>query len=174
MNTATLRDLVHEIAEQLSPGATWDELRHQIELRASIAHGVPCASRDGVDGLCPPGGSTLRAVRCPRWRRCVIFNRGIGHGHRPRASTRGIDPGLHPGLPKCRTFSPVGSIPHVLFVEVDAVSLEEHAVLAAEIGKSMMLSLILDVPVDALDVGRRDGKHAVARLPRERCQPVVA
>ena len=40
MNAATLRDQVHEIAEQLPPGATWDDVRYQIELRASIARGV--------------------------------------------------------------------------------------------------------------------------------------
>ena len=40
MNIATLRDQVHEIAEGLPPGATWDDVRYQIELRASIARGV--------------------------------------------------------------------------------------------------------------------------------------
>lgn len=32
----TLSQQVHQIAEQLPPEATWDDVRYQVELRASI------------------------------------------------------------------------------------------------------------------------------------------
>ncbi|AER57640.1 hypothetical protein [Pseudoxanthomonas spadix] len=36
----TLSQQVHQIAEQLPPEATWDEVRYQVELRASIERGL--------------------------------------------------------------------------------------------------------------------------------------
>lgn len=36
----TLSQQVHHIAEQLPPEATWDEVRYQVELRASIERGL--------------------------------------------------------------------------------------------------------------------------------------
>jgi predicted transcriptional regulator len=40
MSTLTLPEQVHQIADTLSPGATWDDVRYQIELRASIERGL--------------------------------------------------------------------------------------------------------------------------------------
>lgn len=40
MGTHDLRQQVHQIADQLSPEATWDDVRYQIELRASIERGL--------------------------------------------------------------------------------------------------------------------------------------
>lgn len=40
MATQTLREQVHQIAEQLPPEATWDDVRYQVELRASIERGL--------------------------------------------------------------------------------------------------------------------------------------
>ncbi len=40
MGTSNLRQQVHQIADQLSPEATWDDVRYQIELRASIERGL--------------------------------------------------------------------------------------------------------------------------------------
>lgn len=36
----TLSQQVHQIAEQLPPEATWDDVRYQVELRASIERGL--------------------------------------------------------------------------------------------------------------------------------------
>lgn len=36
----TLSQQVHQVAEQLPPEATWDDVRYQIELRASIERGL--------------------------------------------------------------------------------------------------------------------------------------
>jgi predicted transcriptional regulator len=36
----TLSQQVHQIAEQLPPEATWDDVRYQVELRASIEQGL--------------------------------------------------------------------------------------------------------------------------------------
>lgn len=35
-----LRQQVHQIAEQLPPEATWDDVRYQVELHASIERGL--------------------------------------------------------------------------------------------------------------------------------------
>ncbi|MBK9656375.1 MAG: hypothetical protein IPO66_13270 [Rhodanobacteraceae bacterium] len=40
MSTLTLPEQVHQIADTLPPGATWDDVRYQIELRASIERGL--------------------------------------------------------------------------------------------------------------------------------------
>jgi len=40
MSTLTLPEQVHQIADRLPPGATWDDVRYQIELRASIERGL--------------------------------------------------------------------------------------------------------------------------------------
>lgn len=40
MGTSNLRQQVHQIADQLPPEATWDDVRYQIELRASIERGL--------------------------------------------------------------------------------------------------------------------------------------
>jgi len=41
MNTAaTIREKVHELADRLPSDATWDDVRYQIELRASIERGL--------------------------------------------------------------------------------------------------------------------------------------
>jgi len=40
MNTLTLPEQIHQIADTLPPGATWDDVRYQIELRASIERGL--------------------------------------------------------------------------------------------------------------------------------------
>ncbi len=40
MGTPNLRQQVHQIADQLPPEATWDDVRYQIELRASIERGL--------------------------------------------------------------------------------------------------------------------------------------
>lgn len=40
MGTPNLRQQVHQIADQLLPEATWDDVRYQIELRASIERGL--------------------------------------------------------------------------------------------------------------------------------------
>lgn len=40
MTAQTLREQVHVIADQLPPEATWDDVRYQIELRASIERGL--------------------------------------------------------------------------------------------------------------------------------------
>lgn len=42
MNTAaeTIRQKVHELADQLPPGATWEDVRYQIEFRASVERGL--------------------------------------------------------------------------------------------------------------------------------------
>jgi predicted transcriptional regulator len=40
MNATTLREQVHRIADALPPEATWDDVRYQIELHASIARGL--------------------------------------------------------------------------------------------------------------------------------------
>ncbi|MFT4257046.1 MAG: hypothetical protein QM599_08840 [Pseudoxanthomonas sp.] len=36
----TLRQQVHEIAEQLPPEATWEDVQYQVELKASIERGL--------------------------------------------------------------------------------------------------------------------------------------
>ena len=36
----TIRQKVHALADQLPPDATWEDVRHQIELRASIERGL--------------------------------------------------------------------------------------------------------------------------------------
>lgn len=35
-----IRRSVHELADRLPPNATWDDVRYQVELRASIERGV--------------------------------------------------------------------------------------------------------------------------------------
>ncbi|MEO5558705.1 MAG: hypothetical protein ABIO49_03030 [Dokdonella sp.] len=40
MNAMTLRQHVHQIAETLPSEATWDDVRYQVELHASIERGV--------------------------------------------------------------------------------------------------------------------------------------
>jgi predicted transcriptional regulator len=42
MNTTaeTIRQKVHELADQLPPGATWDDVRYQIEFRAAVERGL--------------------------------------------------------------------------------------------------------------------------------------
>lgn len=40
MNALPLRDQVHRIADALPPEATWDDVRYQIELHASITRGL--------------------------------------------------------------------------------------------------------------------------------------
>lgn len=40
MNAMTLRQHVHQIAEALPSEATWDDVRYQVELHASIERGV--------------------------------------------------------------------------------------------------------------------------------------
>lgn len=39
-STASIRQKVHELADQLPPDATWDDVRHQIEFRASVERGL--------------------------------------------------------------------------------------------------------------------------------------
>lgn len=38
--STNLRDHVHRIAEALPPDATWDDVQYQVDLRASVEHGV--------------------------------------------------------------------------------------------------------------------------------------
>ena len=40
MASRDVRMQVHQIAEQLPPEATWDDVRYQVELRASIECGL--------------------------------------------------------------------------------------------------------------------------------------
>lgn len=40
MTSSTLRQHVHQIADALPPEATWDDVRYQVELRASIECGL--------------------------------------------------------------------------------------------------------------------------------------
>lgn len=40
MSTPNLRDQVRQIADQLPADATWEDVRYQIELRASIERGL--------------------------------------------------------------------------------------------------------------------------------------
>lgn len=40
MTAASLREQVHQIADQLPEAATWEDVRYQIELRASIDRGL--------------------------------------------------------------------------------------------------------------------------------------
>jgi predicted transcriptional regulator len=41
MNTAaSIRDKVHELADRLPGNATWEDVRYQVELRASIERGL--------------------------------------------------------------------------------------------------------------------------------------
>jgi hypothetical protein len=40
MTVSTLRQHVHQIADALPPEATWDDVRYQVELRASIERGL--------------------------------------------------------------------------------------------------------------------------------------
>lgn len=40
ISTLTLPEHVHQIADTLPPGATWDDVRYQIELRASVEQGL--------------------------------------------------------------------------------------------------------------------------------------
>jgi len=40
MSAMTLSEHVHRIAETLPPEATWDDVRYQIELHASIERGL--------------------------------------------------------------------------------------------------------------------------------------
>lgn len=37
---STLSKQVHQIADQLPPEATWDDVRYQVELKASIERGL--------------------------------------------------------------------------------------------------------------------------------------
>lgn len=56
MSTLTLPEQVHQIADALPPGATWDDVRYQIELRASIERGLA----DGRAGQLIPVEELLR------------------------------------------------------------------------------------------------------------------
>jgi predicted transcriptional regulator len=38
--TPTIREKVHELADQLPSDATWGDVRYQVELRASIERGL--------------------------------------------------------------------------------------------------------------------------------------
>lgn len=40
MSIPSLRQQVHQIADALPPEATWDDVRYQVELRASIERGL--------------------------------------------------------------------------------------------------------------------------------------
>lgn len=40
MGAIDLRKQVHHIADELSPEATWDDVRYQVELHASIERGL--------------------------------------------------------------------------------------------------------------------------------------
>lgn len=40
MPASNLRQHVHQIADALPPEATWDDVRYQVELRASIERGL--------------------------------------------------------------------------------------------------------------------------------------
>jgi predicted transcriptional regulator len=40
MNPTSVRQRVHELADQLPQDATWDDVRYQVELRASIERGL--------------------------------------------------------------------------------------------------------------------------------------
>mgnify|MGYP003389895349 FL=1 len=40
MTSSTLRQHVHQIADALPPEATWDDVRYQVELRASLERGL--------------------------------------------------------------------------------------------------------------------------------------
>lgn len=40
MRASNLRQHVHQIADALPPEATWDDVRYQVELRASIERGL--------------------------------------------------------------------------------------------------------------------------------------
>ncbi len=40
MSASTLRQQVHLIADALPPEATWDDVRYQVELRASVERGL--------------------------------------------------------------------------------------------------------------------------------------
>lgn len=40
MTPSALSKQLHQIADALPPEATWDDVRHQVELHASIARGV--------------------------------------------------------------------------------------------------------------------------------------
>jgi len=44
----TLSQQVHQIAEQLPPEATWDDVRYQVELHASIGRGLADAKAGRV------------------------------------------------------------------------------------------------------------------------------
>ncbi len=43
---ATIRQKVHELADQLPANATWEDVRYQIEFRASVERGL-AESEDG-------------------------------------------------------------------------------------------------------------------------------
>ena len=38
--TSTIRQKVHELADQLPSNATWNDVRYQVELRASVERGL--------------------------------------------------------------------------------------------------------------------------------------
>ena len=48
MNPSSLRQQVHQIADQLPAGATWDDVLYQVELRASIERGLADADAGRV------------------------------------------------------------------------------------------------------------------------------
>ncbi|MFT4197610.1 MAG: hypothetical protein QM601_06840 [Pseudoxanthomonas sp.] len=45
---STLSQQVHQIADQLPPEATWDDVRYQVELRASVERGLADAKAGRV------------------------------------------------------------------------------------------------------------------------------
>lgn len=45
---STLSQQVHQIAEQLPPEATWDDVRYQVDLHASIERGLADAKAGRV------------------------------------------------------------------------------------------------------------------------------
>jgi len=58
-------------------------------------------------------------------------------------------------------------VPHVTFVEFDAVFGEEGAVLLLKRPRPMMLFLRIDVRAERIEIGGADGECSVTALPRE-------
>jgi len=52
----TLPEQIHQITDALPPGATWDDVRYQIDLRASIERGLA----DSLAGRLSPVEDLLR------------------------------------------------------------------------------------------------------------------
>src|SRR5581483_1521834 len=64
----------------------------------------------------------------------------------------------------------ISSVPHVGFVEFDAVFFQEHAKLLLECSLLVVLLLIVNVSAKGRQIRRADGEAAVAALPRKSCE----